>query len=346
MTDTTIEHVPATPNRAEIAKSLVRKWLILIAILIFAMVIVGGATRLTDSGLSITEWQPILGAIPPLNSADWDIAFQKYKLSSEFKLQNSTMEMGAFQFIYWWEWSHRLLGRLLGVVFFVPFLAFALTGRLEGRMWPRLLLLFILGGAQGALGWYMVSSGLVGRVDVSQYRLAAHLSLAVALFAATVWVITSLNYRHKIPRTLDAWAALALLLLIFLQIAAGGFVAGLDAGMGYNTWPLMDGKWIPNDLFVMTPAWRNVFENALTVQFDHRILAYTILLVAVWHALRTFSVSAMFVAYAVFAQACLGILTLLFHVRLGVALAHQAMAMIVVLAAVWNLHKKTISAVV
>ena len=340
----TIDHVPAKQNSAEAAKPLVRKWLILVAVLIFVMVIVGGATRLTDSGLSITEWQPLLGAIPPLNAADWEIAFQKYKLSSEFKLQNSTMEMGAFQFIYWWEWSHRLLGRLLGVVFLMPFLFFALTGRLEARMWPRLLLLFILGGAQGALGWYMVSSGLVDRVDVSQYRLAAHLSLAVALFAAVIWVITSLNYRHKFPLSLDGCAALVLLILVFLQIAAGGFVAGLDAGMGYNTWPLMDGKWIPNDLLIMEPAWRNFFENALTVQFDHRMLAYVVLLVATWHALKTFSMSAMFVAYAVFAQACLGILTLLFHVRLGFALTHQAMALIVVAAAVWNLHKKTSTA--
>ena len=341
MIDTTLTHMPTKQNRAEAARPLVRKWLILIALFIFAIVIVGGATRLTDSGLSITEWQPLLGVIPPLNSSDWEVAFQKYKLSSEFKLQNNTMEMAAFQFIYWWEWSHRILGRLLGVVFLVPFLAFALTGRLEGRMWPRLLLLFFLGGAQGALGWYMVSSGLVDRVDVSQYRLAAHLSLAVVLFAATIWVITSLDHRHKFSRTLDAWAAFIILILILLQIAGGGFVAGLDAGMGYNTWPLMDGKWIPNDLLVMVPAWRNIFENALTVQFDHRMLAYFILLLAIWHALRTFSISAMIVAYAVFAQACLGILTLLLHVRLGVALCHQAMALIVVLAAVWNLHKKT-----
>lgn len=333
-------------TRAETAKPLVRKWLILIALLIFVMVIVGGATRLTDSGLSITEWQPILGAIPPLNTADWQLAFQKYQQSSEFKLQNSTMDMAGFQFIYWWEWAHRFLGRFLGVVFLVPFMAFKMTGRIERRMWPRLLMLFILGGAQGALGWYMVSSGLVDRVDVSQYRLAAHLTLAVALFAAVIWVINCLGHKHKLPKTFDAWLAVALLVLVFIQIAAGGFVAGLDAGMGYNTWPLMEGKWIPNDLFIMRPAWRNVFENALTVQFTHRILAYIVLLVAIWHALRTFSMSAMFVAIAVFAQACLGILTLLLHVPLSFALAHQATALVVVTAAVWNLHKKTVTAAV
>ncbi len=332
-------------TRAETAKPLVRQWLILIALLIFVMVIMGGATRLTDSGLSITEWKPILGAIPPLNAADWQLAFEKYQQSSEFKLQNSNMNMAAFQFIYWWEWAHRFLGRFLGVVFLLPFIVFAITARIERRMWPRLLVLFILGGAQGALGWYMVSSGLVDRVDVSQYRLAAHLTLAVALFAAVLWVIFSLDYKHSLPKTFDAWVAAVLLTLIFMQIAAGGFVAGLDAGMGYNTWPLMEGRWIPNDLFIMSPAWRNVFENALTVQFTHRILAYIILLVAIWHALRTFSMSAMLVAYAVFAQACLGILTLLFHVPLGFALAHQATALVVVTAAVWNLHKKTITVV-
>lgn len=331
-------------TRAETAKPMVRQWLILIALLIFVMVIVGGATRLTDSGLSITEWKPILGAIPPLNAADWQLAFEKYQQSSEFKLQNSHMDMAAFQFIYWWEWAHRLLGRLLGVVFLLPFIVFALTGKLERRMWPRLLMLFVLGGAQGALGWYMVSSGLVDRVDVSQYRLAAHLTLAVALFAAVLWVIVSLYHRHSLPKTFDAWIAFALLALIFMQIAAGGFVAGLDAGMGYNTWPLMEGKLIPNDLFIISPAWRNLFENTLTVQFTHRALAYIILGLSIWHAWRSFTFSAMLVLYAVFAQACLGILTLLFHVPLGFALAHQATALVVVTAAVWNLHKKTITA--
>lgn len=343
-----MEYKPAEVklSRSETAKPLVRNWLILIAFLIFAMVIVGGATRLTDSGLSITEWQPILGAIPPLNTADWQLAFQKYQQSSEFKLQNSSMDMAAFQFIYWWEWAHRLLGRLLGVVFLIPFVVFSMTGRLQRRMSPRLLFLFILGGAQGALGWYMVSSGLVDRVDVSQYRLAAHLSLAVMLFAAVVWVIISLSHQHKLPKTFDAWFAVALLALIFIQIAGGGFVAGMDAGMGYNTWPLMDGKWIPDNLFIINPAWLNVFENALTVQFTHRILAYIVLLVAIWHALRTFSMSAMFVVCAVFAQACLGILTLLLHVPLSFALAHQGTALVVVTAAVWNLHKKTVTAAV
>jgi heme a synthase len=328
-------------TKAEKAKPLIRLWLKIVAAMIFIMVIVGGATRLTNSGLSITEWQPILGAIPPLNAADWQAAFAKYQQSPQYKLQNVGMEMGAFQFIYWWEWSHRLLGRAIGFVFLLPFLAFAITRRLERRMWPRLLFLFIVGGLQGALGWYMVASGLVDRVDVSQYRLAAHLCLAVALFAAVLWVMFSINDKHQSPHGVDAWAALLVLIMVFVQIAAGGFVAGLDAGQGYNTWPIMDGKFIPEGLNAMLPMWRNIFENALTVQFDHRILAYAILIIAVWHALRSFTLSSMLLAYAVFAQACLGILTLLMHVPLVVALVHQAGALVVVMAAVWNVHKKT-----
>lgn len=336
-----LKQMTIEPTKAENAKPWVVFWLKLIAAMIFVMVIVGGATRLTDSGLSITEWQPILGAIPPWSDVDWQIAFAKYQQSSQYKLQNVGMTMPSFQFIYWWEWSHRFLGRAIGVVFFVPFLIFALTRRLERRIWPRLLLLFVVGGLQGALGWYMVASGLVDRVDVSQYRLAAHLTLAIALYAAVLWVILSVNERHHPPRRFDEWLALLILFLVFLQIAAGGFVAGLDAGKGYNTWPLMDGQWIPQGLSTVTPAWRNIFENALTVQFDHRMLAYTILALAVWHALRTFTLASMLLAYAIFAQACLGVLTLLMHVPIGVALVHQAGALIVVLAAVLNLHKKT-----
>ena len=319
-----------------------RTWLGCVAFMVFLMVIVGGATRLTNSGLSITEWDPVFGAIPPLNAMDWDILFQKYQQSSQYKLQNAGMSLTQFQFIFWWEWAHRLLGRLIGFVFLIPFLYFAVMRKLEFRLVPRLVILFVLGGLQGALGWYMVASGLVNRVDVSQYRLAAHLTLASVLFAAIIWTISSLNWRHKFPRDFDASTALILLLLVLLQIAAGGFVAGLDAGQGYNTWPLMDGKYIPDGLSAMQPVWHNFFENALTVQFDHRILAYAIFFITVMHAAKTFSFTSMILAYLVFIQACLGILTLLMQVPLGFALAHQATAMLVLAAAVWNLHKKTI----
>ena len=328
-------------SRAQIAAPSVRTWLKCVAFMVFLMVIIGGATRLTGSGLSITEWNPIQGALPPLNQVDWIALFEKYQLSSQYKLQNFGMSLAEFKFIFWWEWAHRQLGRLIGVVMLLPFLYFAGTRKLEARMWPRILFLIVMVGMQGALGWYMVASGLVNRVDVSQYRLAAHLTFACLLFAAIIWTVASLDKKHLFPHGLDSWTALILFVLIIIQIAAGGFVAGINAGQGYNTWPLMDGKYIPDGLTVMQPVWHNFFENALTVQFDHRVLAYTIFIIAVWHAVKTFSVTSMLLAYLVFSQACLGVLTLLMHVPLGFALAHQATAMLVLAAAVWNLHKKT-----
>jgi heme a synthase len=329
-------------TRAHVAAPQVRRWLHFVALLVFCMVIVGGATRLTDSGLSITEWRPLLGAIPPLNEADWRALFEKYKLIPQFKIQNAGMSLDDFKFIFWWEWTHRLLGIFTGVCFIVPLLLFTLKHKIGPTLWPRLLALFVLGGAQGALGWYMVSSGLIDRVDVSQYRLAAHLTLAAFIFAAIVWIAKGVGRTRHYPASFDDWFAAVLIGLILLQIAAGGLVAGLDAGQGYTTWPKMDGQWIPEGLTAMAPGWRNIFENALTVQFDHRTLAYLILLVAIIHAWRSFTLPAMILAYAVFTQACLGVLTLLLHVPLAVALVHQAGAMIVLTTAVWNLHKRLV----
>ncbi len=316
----------------------IARWLGLIAAMIFAMVVVGGATRLTGSGLSITEWKPIVGTIPPLNAADWQDAFEKYKLSSQYKLQNQGMSLADFQFIFWWEWAHRLLGRLVGFVFAVPFLWFAMRRQLPSGLWPKLLMLFVLGGAQGALGWYMVASGLVDRVSVSQYRLAAHLTLASFLFAAVLWTMFSLKSTKTGRKYL---IALALPFLVLLQIAAGAFVAGLDAGQGYNTWPLMEGQLVPQGLGAMTPSWINIFENAMTVQFDHRLLAYSILALAIFHLWRVRLRSSALLALAIFAQASLGVLTLLWHVPLALALLHQAGAMVVLLAAVWNANSHT-----
>lgn len=331
-----------TLTRAQLAAPQVRLWLNFIAFLVFCMVIVGGATRLTDSGLSITEWRPLLGAIPPLNEADWLAAFEKYKLIPQFMTLNPDMTLGDFKFIFWWEWAHRFLGRFVGVAFAIPFLCFALLRKLELRLLPRLLLLFILGGAQGALGWYMVSSGLIDRVDVSQYRLAAHLTLAALIFAAILWVAKGVGRQRHYPSSFDDWFAVLLIILVLLQIAAGGFVAGLDAGQGYQTWPKMDGQWIPTGLMEMLPNWKNYFENALTVQFDHRMLAYTILFLSIIHAWRCFSLPSMMFSYAIFTQACLGILTLLLHVPLAMALVHQAGAMVVLMTAVWNLHSRLV----
>ena len=231
------------PSAKQIAaRPYIQAWLLAVAGLVFAMVIVGGATRLTDSGLSITEWKPILGALPPLNQADWLEAFEKYKQIPEYQVINRGMELGEFKFIFWWEWSHRFLGRFIGLAFFVPMLAFWLTGRLESRLRAPLAGLFILGGLQGLMGWYMVMSGLAERVDVSQYRLAAHLTLAAFIFAGLIWVTLDISQRRT-GRV--KFGPLALIVLIVLQIFAGALVAGLDAGLTYNTWPLMDGDFIP-----------------------------------------------------------------------------------------------------
>jgi cytochrome c oxidase assembly protein subunit 15 len=317
---------------------LVRGWLFLVAFLIFCMVIVGGATRLTDSGLSITEWQPLLGAIPPLSEADWLAAFEKYKLIPEYTRINQGMSLEEFKFIYWWEWSHRFLGRFIGVVFFVPFVYFAATGALSRKMMWRFGGIFALGALQGALGWYMVASGLVDRVDVSQYRLAAHLTLATAIYGATLWLAYGLGHSRRRSETSRDWVALAVIGLVVLQIAAGGFVAGLDAGMGYNTWPLMDGQLVPGGLFIISPAWRNLFENAMTVQFDHRLLAYVVVVLVAGYAYIVQTRTAALMLAALLLQVVLGIWTLLWQVPLELGLVHQGGALIVLAAALWNLH--------
>ncbi len=316
----------------------VRLWLLAVALLIFCMVIVGGATRLTDSGLSITEWQPLLGAIPPLSEADWQRAFDKYKLIPQFTQLNSAMTLAEFKFIYWWEWSHRLLGRLIGVAFLLPFIGFAMLGWIKRRDWPRFIGLFVLGGLQGALGWYMVASGLADRVSVSQYRLSAHLTLATVIFGAMLWVAYGFGREHGSLVNGKQRAALYLAGFVLLQIALGGLVAGLDAGMGYNTWPLMDGKLVPDGLFIMSPAWSNLFENAMTVQFDHRMMAYLIALLAAGHAYIVQTRAALLLLAVVLLQVALGIHTLLEQVPLHLGLMHQGGAMLVFAAALWNLH--------
>ena len=326
-----------TPRQTA-ALPYVKAWLIAVAVLIFCMVIVGGATRLTESGLSITEWQPLLGAIPPLTEADWRIAFNKYKLIPQYGALNQGMSLADFKFIFWWEWSHRLLGRFLAIAFFVPFAALALTHRIPRAVWPRLIAIFMLGGLQGALGWYMVASGLVDRVEVSQYRLTAHLVFATLIYGAILWVAMGLGRdRRGIPAGRRQWMALLIVALLLAQIAAGGFVAGLRAGLAYNSWPLMDGQLVPAGLFAMEPAWKNIFENAMTVQFDHRLLAYAsaILIAAFAYVVR--SVASAFLLGAVVAQIALGIATMLGHVPLALALVHQGGALVVFAAALWNL---------
>lgn len=325
-----------TPRQSA-ALPYVRAWLFIVAFLVFAMVIVGGATRLTDSGLSITEWQPLLGAIPPLTDADWLAAFDKYKLIPEYSVINRGMTLAEFKFIYWWEWAHRFLGRIIGAVFLLPLLFFALTKRLPKGAWPRLAAIFVLGGLQGALGWYMVRSGLAGRVDVSQYRLAAHLTLAAVIFAAVVWAALRIGSEPRRITERERGAAL-LCALIILQIAAGGFVAGLDAGKGYNTWPLMEGALVPGGLFPLTPWWRNLFENAMTAQFSHRVIAYVLAVGVAAHAYLARTPSAVLLLGMVLAQAALGIWTLLAMAPLELSLIHQGGAFLLLAAALWNLH--------
>ena len=330
----------------------VQVWLLVVTAMVFAMIVVGGATRLTGSGLSITEWQPIVGTLPPLSDADWAAAFEKYRQIPQYHAVNKGMSLAAFKGIFWWEWSHRLLGRFIGVAFLVPFLVFLVRGRFSGALAPKLAILFVLGGLQGALGWYMVASGLSGRVDVSQYRLAAHLLAASVLLAALLWTaldVGAAGRRHINLRTLapaSPTIAAMVVALVLVQIGAGALVAGLKAGLAYNTWPLMDGHVVPGGLGAMQPLWRNLFENAATAQFDHRMLAYVVAAVIVWHGfrvIRTADVAAMrrsasVLIGAVALQIALGIWTLLAVVPLHLALAHQAMAMLVLLAAVWHLH--------
>ncbi len=323
-----------------------RIWLACLGFLVAAMIVVGGATRLTDSGLSITEWQLITGFVPPLNDAQWQEAFAKYQKIPEFTLINPDMTLAGFKLIYWWEWAHRFLGRIVGIVFAVPYLVFLFGRRIGSALNRRLLLILALGGLQGALGWYMVSSGLVDRVDVSQYRLAAHLGLAFLILAGIAWTLLSVS-KPRSDQTVGRGGKGALLLtgLIFGQILLGALVAGTDAGFSHNSWPLMAGKWVPDDLFIMEPWWLNLFENVRTVQFNHRIVAYILVVAVCWHAvnmLRANSKStdtSIMLAGLVLLQAGIGIWTLVQVVPLSLGLLHQGMAILVLLAAVIHLHR-------
>jgi len=309
----------------------VRIWLYVMAFLVLCMVVVGGATRLTESGLSITEWAPISGTIPPLSDADWAKEFEAYKQIPQ-GVQNGWMGIEDFKSIFWWEWGHRFLGRFLGVAFAVPFLVFLFQRRFSWKLAGPLAGLFVLGGLQGVIGWWMVSSGLSQLTSVSQYRLATHLFAASLLFLALIWVARRLEPAKAASPT--GWPVWLLLVLLELQIVAGAFVAGLDAGMGYNTWPLMDGALIPRGLDVIEPFWKNLFENALTVQFNHRMIAYGVVAFAGWLLWRQakrggFSGANGWlprIAALIGLQVVLGILTLVNMVPISLALGHQALA--------------------
>lgn len=323
----------------------VRMWLYVVAVLMVVTLIVGGATRLTESGLSITEWRPVTGVLPPMSALEWQVEFDKYKEIPQYREINQGMSIDEFKTIYWWEWSHRLLARTVGAVFLLPFLFFLWRGWIEPKLKVRLWMLFGSGALLGAVGWWMVSSGLAGRTSVSQYRLGFHLTLACAIYAAIVWTARRLSGSAPVavPRRVQL-SAIVLMALVVFQIYLGALVAGLDAGLSFNTWPLMDGSLIPSAdrLWFETPAWRNLFENNLTVQFNHRMVAYLIWLLSIAHAvdvMRTVRsgpalAGALAVSGAVTLQAGLGIATLLYLAPLGLALAHQALAIAVLTIAV------------
>jgi len=331
-------------------------WLVVCCVLIYAMVVLGGVTRLTGSGLSMVEWDPVFGVIPPLGQDAWNEVFELYRQSPEYKKINIGMDLAGFKRIYWFEFAHRILGRSIGMIFFVPFLFFLVTGRIRRGLTPKLLAMFVLGGLQGLLGWYMVKSGLVDNPHVSQYRLTAHLALAVVIYAYMFRVALGLlldNHRGTATAAPPGLRLSAGLLggLVFLTIISGGFVAGLKAGFAYNTFPLMDGRWIPDDLFIQVPLWRNFFENVATVQFDHRVLAIATLTASVvlWLSARPHNLPAPartgvhFLLAAAILQVTLGISTLLLKVPVPLAAAHQAGALLLLTASLYASHRLKIA---
>ncbi len=322
-------------------------WLLICCGLVFAMVVLGGFTRLTGSGLSMADWRPLMGWLPPLSDSEWQRVFELYQQSPEFLKINSHMDVEAFKGIFWLEFLHRLLGRTIGIVFLLPFLFFLARGYIKAVEWPRYLLMFVLGGLQGVLGWYMVKSGLIDNPHVSQYRLTAHLFAAFLIYAYMFWVAMSLlfpvsgNNRHSWYRK-----SLALTVLTSLTIISGGFVAGLKAGKIYNTFPKMGDSWLPPGGLALEPFWRNFFDNMTVVQFDHRVLALTTLLVVAvfWFKARKADLPARTrpavnaLLHTAILQVALGITTLLLSVPVILGATHQAVAMLLFTVSLYILH--------
>jgi cytochrome c oxidase assembly protein subunit 15 len=333
-------------------------WLLVCCTTIFGMIILGGVTRLTGSGLSMVEWAPIMGILPPLNQAEWQDTFLLYQQFPEYQLKNFDMSLTEFKSIFWFEYGHRLLGRSIGMIFLLPFLFFLFRGKIEKALTPKLVTMFVLGGLQGLMGWYMVKSGLVNDPHVSQYRLTAHLGLAVVIYAYMFWVALGLLYpkindasisvNHK--NTNHRLGSLSLIItgIIFITILSGGFVAGTRAGFAFNTFPLMDGQLIPNGLFAHSPWWRNFFENIVTVQFNHRVLATLLFLIipVFWFKMGKLAgtlksqpllrAASHLLLAALALQITLGISTLLLVVPVALAAAHQAGAIILLTAALFT----------
>jgi cytochrome c oxidase assembly protein subunit 15 len=322
-------------------------WLLICCGLVFVMVVLGGVTRLTGSGLSMADWRPLMGWLPPLSEVEWRRVFELYQQTPEFLKVNSHMDVNAFKSIFWLEFLHRLLGRTIGIVFFLPFVFFFVKGYIKTSEWPKYFLMFILGGLQGVLGWYMVKSGLVDLPHVSQYRLTAHLVAAFMIYAYMFWVAMSLLFPTD-GKNRHAWftKSLGLTILTSITIISGGFVAGLKAGKIYNTFPMMGDYWVPPGTMALEPFWRNFFDNMTTVQLDHRVLAITTFFVVMvfWLKARRAdlpsrtrpAVNALF--HTVVLQVAIGITTLLMSVPVFLGALHQAVAMLLFTIALYVLH--------
>src|SRR5437899_2528845 len=322
----------------------VRNWLIVVAGMIFSMIVLGALTRLTESGLSMVEWKPVTGWLPPIGDAAWQAELEKYLSSPQGKLVSRDFDVGQFKQIFWLEFLHRLWGRLIGLAVALPLAWFWLSGRLSPWLKPRLLALLVLGGLQGALGWAMVASGLVDRPSVSHYRLAAHLLLAVALYVYTVWLILELgrqNLQHDDRKTRRM--ATALIALTFVVMTWGALMAGLRAGAAHNTFPTMSGYWIPPGMFELVPWWINLFENGTTVQFIHRWLAKLLVLGVLVLAWRTRRPEALAAGAMALIQAGLGIATILSGVNVALATLHQAGAVLLLTILTVVRHRATAS---
>lgn len=328
-------------------------WLLVCCALVFAMIVVGGVTRLTDSGLSIVEWQPIVGTMPPITQQDWDVLLEKYRATPQYQQVNKGMSVDEFKTIFWWEYFHRLLGRLIGLVFFVPFVYFLWKKSIDRSLGMKLAGIFVLGGMQGFMGWYMVMSGLVNDPHVSQYRLTAHLGLAFIIFAAMFWVALGLLSPQREQTQPDERLnslrkfAFGLTGLIFIMILSGGFVAGIRAGFAYNTFPLMAGHLIPPGMFMLEPWYRNFFDNVTTVQFDHRLIAWLLafLVPFFWYKSRQVTLTGttrlacnLFLLMLII-QISLGISTLLLVVPIPLAASHQGGAVVLFAASLWVSHR-------
>lgn len=343
MIDQLSMHTGASPRTAQ-RDYPVALWLLACCALVFAMVVLGGVTRLTGSGLSMVHWKPVSGVLPPLSQRQWEREFKHYRDSPEYHYVNKGMTLDDFKSIFWFEYAHRLLGRLIGMVFLIPFLYFLMRRRIGASLARKLAIMFVLGGLQGLLGWYMVKSGLADDPHVSQYRLAAHLGLAMLIYAFMLWTALGLLRRggHSGPSVDPRWAKFALLLsaAVFITMISGAFVAGLKAGHAYNTFPLMAGKLVPDGMWSVTPVYLNLFENITTVQFNHRVLAIGTFLgiAALWLAARREALSATqrwwlhAVGLAAVAQVTLGISTLLLRVPVSLGTLHQAGAMVLLTA--------------